>query len=129
MLDIGFQLRLGAETFYIDQKWDPLLPVHINGQVIDNVSYNQMYDMPQIYGGTPSDLSRWPHSPLLYSEPQMGDMGDSPKDIHLIERIPEVIQLSQSGNAKLQYFQLFYMFNDFTEFGGHPHSPLLYGSE
>ena len=95
MIDIGFGLRLGAETFYIDKEWDPLLPVIINGNKIDNVTYNHMFGMPKIY--------------------ETDELNAVGSDIHLTKRIPEVIELANSTCAKLQYFQLVYPFGDFRE--------------
>lgn len=93
MINVGFKLRHGAETFYLDREWDKLTPLIINGKEVDNKTYNRMYGLPQIYEGV--DLS-------VKSTP-----------VDLTERIPRVIELAESGNAKLQYFQMIYMFNDF----------------
>jgi hypothetical protein len=92
MLDIGFKLRLGAETFYIDTEWDPLKPVIINGKKLDNIGYNHMFDIPNMYNSVNLDVKN--------------------KDLHLIWRIPHVIKMANSGNAKFQYFQLIYAFDD-----------------
>lgn len=93
MLDIGFKLRYGAETFYLDKEWDKLLPVTMNGSVIDNKSYNRMYGIPEIYENI--------------------DFGIKNTEMDLTKRIPKVIELANSGNAKLQYVQMIYMFNEF----------------
>lgn len=92
MLDIGFKLRYGAETFYLDKEWDKLLPVTMNGSIIDNKSYNRLYGIPQIYENI--------------------DLGIKNTEMDLTKRIPRVIELANSGDAKLQYFQLIYMFNE-----------------
>ena len=89
MIDIGFKLRLGAETFYIDRDWDPLVPIIINDKKMDNIEYNSMFNMPKIYDSLKNINS---HDPLLH-------------------RINHVSKLARSGDAKLQYFQLTYMFN------------------
>lgn len=91
MLDIGFRLRHGAETFYLDHEWDRLPPIIISGKTLDNKNYNRMYGIPQIYDGI--------------------DMGKKNTEFDLTERIPKVIELANSGYAKLQYFQLIYMFD------------------
>lgn len=90
MLNIGFKLRRGAETFYMDREWDRLPSVRINGKQIDHVSYNQMYGLPEIH------------------ENRNLDVNDT--DIDIKERIPKVVKLANSGIAKLQYFQMIYMF-------------------
>lgn len=90
MKKLGFYRRWGAESFFIEHDWAPLPPVFMKGQRIDNVAYNQMYDMPACYGG-----DRSPH----------------PSDDHLLERVPEVIRLARDPKAKLQYFQAMF---DFT---------------
>lgn len=92
MLNIGFKLRFGAETFYLEREWDKLTPLIINGKEIDNKTYNRMYDIPQIYENINLDIKS--------------------TNIDLKERIPKVINLANSGNAKLQYSQMIYMFND-----------------
>lgn len=94
MLNIGFKLRIGAETFYIDREWSKLPSVTMNGKEINNVEYNNFFNMPQLYCGL--DMS--------YAQ-------DHP-DMHLLDRVPEVIELANSGYAKLQYYQLIYMFDE-----------------
>ena len=94
MLDIGFRVRYGAETFYLDHDWDRLPITKINGKIIDNVSYNNMYGLPQIYD-VRNNINK----------------KNTPYDLN--DRIPKVIGLANSEYAKLQYFQLIYMFNDF----------------
>lgn len=92
MLNIGFKLRYGAETFYLDREWDKLTPININGKEVSNVAYNRMYGIPQFY--------------------ERLNLQDKNTSIDLRERIPQVIKLANSGNAKLQYFQMLYTFND-----------------
>ena len=92
MLNIGFKQRYGAETFYVDKEWDRLLPVYINNQFTDIPTFNKLFGMPMLYNNIdPTNLD---------------------KNIHLIDRIAEVIELSKSENMKLQYFQFFYAFDD-----------------
>lgn len=91
MLKIGFQQRAGAETFYLDREWAKLPPVTMNGKKIDHKSYNRMYGIPQMY--------------------EASSLGAKNTNLDLIERIPRVIELANSGKAKLQYFQLIYMFD------------------
>ena len=87
MSKIGFKLRPGAETFFIDREWSPLEPVIINGKKIGNEEFNNMFGMPQIY-----------------------DDIDPISQYAITERIPHVIKLAKSGYAKLQYYQLLYFF-------------------
>ena len=94
MMNIGFKLRLGSETFYIDNDWDPLVPIVINGKKINNSTYNNMFDMPAIYNNIDLNNDKYIIDP------------------DLIFRIPHVVKLSNSNKAKLQYFQLIYMFNN-----------------
>jgi hypothetical protein len=84
MKKLGFYRRWGAESFFIEHDWAPLPAVVINGQQINNVTYNHMYDMPECYG-----VGQTPH----------------PSDNHLLLRVPEVIRLAENPKAKLQYFQ------------------------
>lgn len=84
MQKLGFYLRKGAESFFIEHDWAPLAPIYENGQQISNVEYNRSFGLPEIY-----DNVSTPHS-----------------DVHLIDRIPEVKRLAENPRAKLQYFQL-----------------------
>lgn len=92
MTKIGFKLRPDAETFFIDQDWSPLDPVIINGKKTENVEFNKMFDMPQIYDNIDPTLTKYA----------------------ITERIPHVIKLSKSSSAKLQYFQLLYFFKNIS---------------
>lgn len=95
MTKLGFKLRLGCESFFIDPYWDPLVPIKRDGKNLSNVEFNNMFNMPK-----------------LYTDIKLPSV--SPNDIHLLNRIPEVIELSNSGYAKLQYFQMYYPFNEVT---------------
>lgn len=88
MQHLGFYLRGGAESFFIDQDWAPLAPLQIDGKTISNIEYNQSYGLPDKYL----------------------DFKPAPSTEHMLERIPEVIRLSQDPRAKLQYFQAMYNF-------------------
>jgi len=86
---LGFYLRGGAESFFIEHDWAPLLPIHQDGKVISNIEYNQSFGLPDKYRTfQPSNQS----------------------EEHLLDRIPKVIELSQNPKAKLQYFQAMYNF-------------------
>ena len=76
-------------------NWDPLVPIKRDGKNLSNVEFNNMFNMPKLY----TDIKL----PSISSD-----------DIHLTNRIPEVTQLSNSGYAKLQYFQMYYPFNEVT---------------
>ena len=91
MEKLGFRLRLGAESFFIEHDWArlPAISDRKTGEPISNVAYNRFYGLPQRY------LSRKP-------------AGDSSED--LLERVPEVIRLSRDPRAKLQYFQAMFDF-------------------
>ena len=89
MKKLGFYRRWGAESFFIEHDWAPLPLTVMNGQQIDNVTYNRMYGLPECYG---SDQT--PH----------------PTNDHLFNRVPEVIRLTENPKAKLQYFQAMFDF-------------------
>lgn len=89
MKALGFYLRGGAESFFVEHDWAPLPPVFRNGKQFTNVEYNKFFGLPQVY----DDFQPSPQS-----------------DEHLLDRIPEVIRLSQNPKAKLQYFQAMYNF-------------------
>jgi GNAT superfamily N-acetyltransferase len=97
MKKLGFYRRWGAESFFIEHEWAPLPAVTINGHLIDNRTYNGMYDMPACYGD--------------------GQVFH-PSDEHLFERVPEVVRLAQDPRAKLQYFQAMFDFVPGMEVGG-----------
>lgn len=91
MEKLGFYLRWGAESFFIEHDWAPLPAIHDkHGQRISNVAYNESFGLPRRYQtDTPSPRSR----------------------DHLLDRVPDVIRLAQDPRAKLQYFQTMF---DFT---------------
>ncbi|NQV90110.1 hypothetical protein HQ487_01745 [Candidatus Uhrbacteria bacterium] len=99
MSKLGFYRRWGAESFFIEHDWAPLPPVTMEGQRVDNVMYNRMYDMPECYGD-----DRFLH----------------PSDEHLLERVPEVIRLAHDPTAKLQYFQAMFDFVPSMQTGKRP---------
>jgi hypothetical protein len=96
MINIGFKLRYGADTFFTDPEWAPLKPVIINGKALTNVEFNNMYDMPQIYDNINSDI-----------------IGSDP-GIHIKDRIEHVRKLASSNKAKLQYNQLYLPFDQYN---------------
>jgi len=91
MAKLGFYRRWGAESFFIEHDWAPLPPTVMGGQVIDNLTYNRLYGMPDCYG---ADQERHRY----------------PSDEHLHERVPEVVRLAQDPRAKLQYYQAMFDF-------------------
>ncbi len=89
MQKLGFYLRWGAESFFLEQDWAPLPRIFEAGQQVTNLAYNRSFGLPARYSDAqPPDLSR----------------------PHLLARIPEVIRLSQDPRAKLQYFQTMFEF-------------------
>jgi len=86
---LGFRLRWGAESFFIDRPWAPLPGIVADGTPIDNLDYNRSFGLPQRY---------------VDARPPAGS------EHHLSQRIPEVIRLSQDPRAKLQYFQTMFDF-------------------
>lgn len=85
---LGFYLRGGAESFFIEQDWSPLSPIYDNGRLITNIEYNKSFGLPDKYNS--------------FAFTEFGG--------HLMDRIPEVMKLSQNPKAKLQYFQAMYNF-------------------
>lgn len=92
MQALGFYRRAGAESFFIDREWAPLPPIYwmIPSNVVSNLNYNQYFGLPNTY------TDRFVPS--------------TKTDQHLLDRIPEVIRLSQDPKAKLQYFQAMFNF-------------------
>ncbi len=86
---LGFYLRWGAESFFIEKPWAPLPAVFDGDRKIGNLEYNRSFGLPERYQGP---------RPTVAS------------DEHLLERLPEVIALSEDPNAKLQYFQTMFDF-------------------
>lgn len=101
---LGFFPRLGCETFHYNVDWDPLIPTYDNnGKIIEHVPYNKSFGLPDMY----IQLLEGKDSPYqhIYEEAL-----NSPSSVHLIHRIPAVIELAKSGKAKLQFFQLLFPF-------------------
>ncbi|MEZ4447277.1 MAG: hypothetical protein R3B72_49815 [Polyangiaceae bacterium] len=88
---LGFYLRWGAESFFIEHDWAPLPQIRDRetGEIISNVAYNRSFGLPDRYAT---------------SQPATGS------DEHLTERVAEVMRLSVQPNAKLQYFQAMFNF-------------------
>jgi GNAT superfamily N-acetyltransferase len=90
MEKLGFYLRWGAESFFIERDWSPLPPIlDAQGRRITNLEYNHSFGLPRRYeaGQTPTESTE-----------------------HLLDRVPEVIRLAQDPRAKLQYFQTMFDF-------------------
>ncbi|MCA9634727.1 MAG: GNAT family N-acetyltransferase [Myxococcales bacterium] len=90
MQRLGFYLRWGAESFFIERAWAPLPPIFgADGRPIANREYNASFGLPRRYleGGPPND---------------------SPE--HLLDRVPAVVRLAEDPRAKLQYFQTMFDF-------------------
>lgn len=92
MLKNGLKLRMGAESFYVDGNPDFLDPVILNNEIISNIEFNNMFDMPQIY----ENNHKIEHN-----------------SIHLVNRIPLVKKLAQSNMHKLQYYQLYCEYDNY----------------
>lgn len=87
---LGFYLRWGAESFFIERPWAPLPVIHDGqGRPLGNLEYNLSFGLPQRY-----------------------ESGDSPRpsNQHLIDRVPVVVKLARDPRAKLQYFQTMFDF-------------------
>lgn len=89
MEKLGFYLRWGAESFFIEHDWAPLPAIYAGDRQISNVEYNASFGLPARYEeGREPPKSRQ----------------------HLLDRVPEVIRLSRDPRAKLQYFQTMFDF-------------------
>jgi hypothetical protein len=100
MTKIGFYLRGGAESFFIEQPWAPLPPISYDkgaGPVISNENYNATFGLLRRPGELHAGLYDPPKFPKGSRE-------------HLWERIDEVKRLARDQRAKLQYFQMMYNF-------------------
>lgn len=86
---LGFSLRWGAESFFLEHDWASLPPIYAGDTQVTNTAYNRSFGLPERYQD-----HRPPPRP----------------DMHLVGRIPEVIRLSQDPRAKLQYFQTYWDF-------------------
>lgn len=91
MEKLGFRLRWGAESFFLEHDWAPLPAIFDKktGARISNVAYNASYDLPRRYET---------------SKPT----GDTSQ--YLLDRVPDVIRLARDPRAKLQYFQAMFDF-------------------
>jgi GNAT superfamily N-acetyltransferase len=89
MEKLGFYLRWGAESFFIEHDWAPLPAIFAGDRRISNVEYNQSFGLP----------ARYQEGRAVTKSPE-----------HLLDRVPEVIRLSQDPRAKLQYFQTMFDF-------------------
>lgn len=91
MEKLGFYLRWGAESFFVEHDWARLPPVFdpISHDRLSNIAHNQAAGLPQRY---------------LIGKPNPNCTE------HLFERVAEVIRLSQDPMAKLQYFQTMFDF-------------------
>jgi len=87
MIDIGFRVRIGAESFYIDRDWAPLIPIKINNKIISNSDYNK------IFGLNDENIT----DPNIENE-------------YLLQRAEYIKKLDKTGKAKLQYYQMLYPF-------------------
>jgi GNAT superfamily N-acetyltransferase len=90
MEKLGFYLRKGAESFFIEHDWAPLPPIYEAGRQVSNLEYNQSFGLPQRY--------------------QNRELSSDARAQHLPQRIPEVVRLAQDPRAKLQYFQTMFDF-------------------
>ena len=86
---LGFYLRWGAESFFVEHDWAPLPPIFARDRRISNVDYNRSFGLPSRYQeGRPPPASTE----------------------HLLDRVDAVIRLAQDPRAKLQYFQTMFDF-------------------
>lgn len=87
---LGFFLRWGAESFFIERDWAPLPRIFDDqGRTISNLEYNHLFGLPRRY-----ESGQTPHA----------------SNQHLLDRVPAVIKLARDPRAKLQYFQTMFDF-------------------
>lgn len=91
MEKLGFYLRWGAESFFLEHDWSTLPPIFAAGRQVSNLEYNRSFGLPQRYQAGPPPSGPGAHH-------------------HLPQRIPEVLRLAQDPRAKLQYFQTMFDF-------------------
>lgn len=87
---LGFRLRWGAESFFIERDWAPLPAIHDeHGRPLSNREYTHSFGLPRRY-----------------------EEGEPPTDaaLHLLDRVPTVLALARDPRAKLQYFQTMFDF-------------------
>ncbi len=82
MKALGFYLRGGAESFFMERPWAPLPEITNEQGKISNVDYNFSFHLEELY------------KEFNHASPH-----------HLRSRIPDVLELAKNPNAKLQYFQ------------------------
>jgi hypothetical protein len=88
---LGFYLRWGAESFFVEHPWAPLPPVFDErGERVANVAFNERSGLAARYATS---------SPT-------GNLSE-----HLLDRVAEVVRRAGDPRAKLQYFQAMF---DFT---------------
>ncbi len=109
---LGFFPRLGAESFHMDCDWDPLIPtLDAQGEARDHVSYNRDFGIQDIYSrlleGQESAYSTQYNNSVAASALGAVATGDP-----LLDRIPHVLHMANSGKAKIQYFQLLFPFEE-----------------
>lgn len=90
MEKLGFYLRWGAESFFVEHDWAPLPRVlDRDGVPVDHVAYNTAAGITKRYAeSTPRGNA----------------------DEHLMDRVPEVLARSADPRFKLQYFQAMFDF-------------------
>ncbi len=90
MEKLGFYLRWGAESFFLEHDWAPLPAVFDErGERVSNVAFNESSGLAKRYSSS---------SPT-------GNLSE-----HLLDRVPDVIRMSKDPRAKLQYFQAMFDF-------------------
>jgi hypothetical protein len=94
MEKLGFYLRRGAESFFIEHDWAPLPAIFMGKpserRQVSNLEYNQSFRLLERY--------------------QNAELSGGSAAHHLSQRVPEVVRLSQDPRAKLQYFQTMFDF-------------------
>lgn len=87
MMDIGFKIRIGAESFYIERDWAKLTPITFGTELVSNIKFNEMFGLIDQYN-VDKDLEKY----------------------YLLDRVEHIKKLHESNKAKLQYYQLMYPF-------------------
>ena len=95
-LNMNFKLRAGAETFYLGNENNTLIKTKVDGQEVCNVDYNRLMGLDLYYG---NEYEKY--------------VNIDDKNMNLVDEIDRVRKLSLSENAKLQYYQTYFNFDDF----------------
>lgn len=88
MLKLGFKLRAGAETFYVENSDNKIKKSQVNGNLVNNVTYNNAVGLN------------------MYFNDKYKQYIDN-SNLDLFDELDRVKKMSKSDHAKLQYYQTY----------------------